>query len=87
VVAGSSWPTPTACPPAVIPPRLWQVVARRKQWRWIVIQAISSSTDATSPAGSGGLGGVCRSGFVTFSSVLLQEQPVVILLLEGALVS
>jgi hypothetical protein len=29
----------------------------------------------------------CRSGFVTLPPVLLQEQPAVVLLLEGALVS
>jgi hypothetical protein len=29
----------------------------------------------------------CRSGFTTLSPVPLQEQPVVVLLLEGALVS
>jgi hypothetical protein len=29
----------------------------------------------------------CRSGFVTLPPVLLQEQPTVVLLLEGALVS
>jgi hypothetical protein len=29
----------------------------------------------------------CRSGFTTLPPVLLQEQPVMILLLEGALIS